>query len=230
VAAANRLGEKLALSYSHYHLAHAHALLLDYQASELHVRQSLAESRELGDRGHEALALSGLADLLGKQNRCGEALELVLDGLRMIKAASHWWVQGTLEENAGELYAMTGAYDQGLAHCERAFALYRESCNPSGAADTLAAIGCIYRKRGDPVRALSFYEWAISAYRELGELFGEAQSLDGLGETLLATADADAARTAWSAALRIVDDMSHPLADQVRAKIAALTLSARESA
>jgi tetratricopeptide (TPR) repeat protein len=230
VAAATRLGEEPALAHSHYHLAHAQAMLLDYQASELNVRQSLAEFRELDDRGQEAIVLNGLADLLQKRGRYTEALEMLLDGLRMIKAAGHWQAQAMLEKSAGQLYAMTGEYGQALAHCQRALALYRESDNPSGTAETLASIGFIYRKGGDLVQARSFYEWAIAAFRELGELFDEAQSLDGLGDTLLATGDADAARAAWIAAKKIVDEMSHPLAGQVRAKLAALTRSARESA
>jgi tetratricopeptide (TPR) repeat protein len=230
VAAATRLGEKLALAHSHYHLAHAHAMLLDYQASELYVRQSLAEFRELGDRGQEALVLNGLADLLGQQSRYKEALELLLDGLHMIRAVGHWWTQGALEKSAGRLYAMTGEYERGLAHCERALALYRQSCDPSGAAGTLASIGFIHRKRDDLIQARSFYEQAVAAFREMGEPFGEAQSLDGLGDTLLATGDTNAARAAWTAAEKIVDDMAHPLADQVRTKIVAVTLSVRESA
>ena len=230
VAAATRLGEKLALAHSHYHLAHAHAMLLDYEASELHVRQSLTEFRELGDQGQEAVVLNGLANLLAGQGQYEEALELLLDALRMISSLGHWWTQGMLEKSTGQLYAMMGDYGQALAHSERALRLYRESCNPGGAAETLDSIGSIYRKRGDLGRARSFYEQAVAAFREIGELFGEAQSLDGLGETLLATGDADAARAAWIAAKKIVDDMSHPLADQLRIKLGALTLSARESA
>jgi len=226
VAAATRLGEMLALAHSHYHLACAQALLLDYQASELHVRQSLAEFRELGDRGREAYALNGLAELLEQQSRYAEALELLLDGLRTIRAVGHWTTQGALERSAGRLYALTGEYDQALAHCERALALFRKSCNPGEAAETLAGIGFIHRERGDLVKARSFYEQAVAASRELGELFGEARSLDGLGDTLLAAGDADTARAAWIAALKIVDDMSHPLADQLQAKIAGLTVSA----
>ena len=223
VVAATRLGEKPALAHSHYRLAHAEAMLLDYQASELHARQSLAEFRELGDRAQEAIVLNGIADLIEQQGRYTEALEMVLDGLQMIKAAGHWQAQPILERSAGRLYALTGEYDHALTHCKQALALYRKSDNPGGTADTLAGIGLIYRKRGDLAQAQSFYERAVAAFRELGELFDEAHSLDELGDTLLAAGDADAARGAWIAAGKIVADMAHPLADQVRAKIAALT-------
>lgn len=230
VAAATRMDDKQALAHSHYHLAHAQAMLLDYQASELHALQSLAEFRQLGDKGQEALVLNGLADLLEQQSRYAEALELLLDGLRMVRAVGHWWTQGVLEEGAGRLYAMMGEYNEGLAHCERALALYRESCSPSGAAGTLASIGFIYLRRGDLIRARSFYEQAIAAFRELGELFGEAEALDGLGDTMLATGETDAARATWIAAKKIVDDISHPLADQVTTKLAALPLPGHKSA
>ena len=46
-----------------------------------------------------------------------------------------------------------------------------------GGAGTLNSIGFIYRKRGDLVQARSFYKQAVAAFREIGELFDEAQRL-----------------------------------------------------
>ena len=78
--------------------------------SERHVRRSLAELRELGDRGQEAVALNGLADLLEQQGRHAEALELLLDALQMSKAVGQCWTQEMLEQSTGLLYAMMAEY------------------------------------------------------------------------------------------------------------------------
>jgi len=50
----------------------------------------------------------------------------------------------------------------------------------------------------------------------------EAQALTGLGETLIALGDPVEARQAWLTAETILDRLSHPQADEVRAKLAAL--------
>jgi DNA-binding SARP family transcriptional activator/Tfp pilus assembly protein PilF len=222
VGAARRLDDLRAQAHSHYQLGYAQSHSGDNDAAEPNVRQALELFRELEDRGHEAMVLNGLASMLEEQDRYSEALAVALDGLRMVKAVGHWWLQGTLENTTGWLYAGLDQYDQALAHCQRALGLHRESGNQAGTASTLDSIGYIYRHRGDLVQAKAYYQQALAMYREIGDSFGEGIGLDGLGETLAAAGDSSAAREAWRQAEAILDRLSHPLVDEVRAKIAAL--------
>ena len=63
------------------------------------------------------------------------------------------------------------------------------------------------------------YQHALSILRDLGELFGQADTLTRLGDTRAAAADLPAAQDAWQQALDILQDLRHPSAAQVRAKL-----------
>jgi hypothetical protein len=59
-------------------------------------------------------------------------------------------------------------------------------------------------------------------FRDLGDRYGEADTLTHLAETHHATGNPQAACGAWQQALTILDDLDHPNAEQVRAKLAGL--------
>ncbi len=219
LAAAQRLGDTLALAHAHHLLGHAQLQMSDYQSAEPNFRRALDMFRELGDRANEAVVLNGLAGMLEKQERYEEALAVALDALRMLKAAGHWWTQATLENGVGWLYAHLGQYDNALTHCQRALSLHRESGHRGGAADTLDSLGYVYLHLGDLDQARAHYEQAIEAYREIGAPFGEGQSLAGVGDVLLRRGDPAAARSHYLQAAAILDALPHPLADVIHGKL-----------
>jgi DNA-binding SARP family transcriptional activator/tetratricopeptide (TPR) repeat protein len=222
LAAARRLGDAAALAHAHYLLGNAQGHLREYDAAGANMRRALELFRELGDRANEGMVLNGLASMLETQGRLTEALEVALDALRMLKAAGHWWTQANLENGVGWLYAHLGQCDLALEHCQQALILHRESGNRAGLADTLDSLGFAYLRLGDLAQARSHYEQAIDVYREISGAFGEGSSLAGLGDVLLALGHPTAARTRYRQATAILDSVSHPLADEVRAKLRAL--------
>jgi tetratricopeptide (TPR) repeat protein len=222
LAAANRLGDTLALAHAHHLLGHVQAQTDAYEDADPNFRRALDLFRELGDRANEAVVLNGLAGMLEKQERYDEALAVALDALRMLKAVGHWWTQATLENGVGWLYAHLGQYDRALTHCQRALSLHRDSGHRGGTADTLDSLGYVYLHLGDIAEAKTHYTKAIEAYREIGSPFGEGNSLSGLGDALLAEGDREGARAAWRESVAILDRLPHPLADEVRAKLSDL--------
>lgn len=54
----------------------------------------------------------------------------------------------------------------------------------------------------------------------LGERFWEADALDSLGDTHQAAGASDAAREAWQQALKILEQLDHHKAEQLRANLA----------
>lgn len=65
---------------THYQLAFALSSMGDNERAEPNVRQALELFRELGERGHEAMALNGLACIMAEQERHSEALKVGLRG------------------------------------------------------------------------------------------------------------------------------------------------------
>ena len=222
LAAAQRLGDTLALAHAYHLLAHVQSQVGDYEAADPNFRRALDLFRELGDRANEAVVLNGLAGMLEKQEHYPEALAVALDALRMLKAVGHWWTQATLENGVGWLYAHLGQYDRALTHCQRALSLHRDSGNRGGTADTLDSLGYVYLHLSDIAAAKAHYTKAIEAYREIGAPFGEGNSLAGLGDALLTEGDLVAAEAAWHESVAILDRLPHPLADEVRARLDAL--------
>jgi DNA-binding SARP family transcriptional activator len=222
LAAAERLADKRALAHTHYELAHAQALLSDFDAADPNMREALELFRELGDRAGEAVVLHGLSIMLEGQGRYGEALTHVLDALRMVKAIGHWWTQAALENAAGWHYAHLDQYPQALTHCQRALGLHRESGFRGGVADTLDSLGYIYFRLGELEQARGYYDQALEAFRDIGDPFGESLSLIGFGDILAAADDHAGAQDAWQAAEVILAQLSRPEVEEVRAKLAAL--------
>jgi DNA-binding SARP family transcriptional activator len=222
LAAAGRLADKYALAHTHFHLARSEALLNHVEAADPHAREALELFREIGDRPGEAVVLHGFSSLAERQGRYGEALNYELDALRIIRAAGHWWTQASLENAAGWLYGHLGQYQQALAHCERALGLHRESGFRGGVADTLDSLGYIYHRMGDLAQARIYYDQSLEAYRDIGDPLGEAMALTGLGEMLAAGDDIAGARDTWLAAAALMDQLSRPEADEIRARLAEL--------
>jgi DNA-binding SARP family transcriptional activator/Flp pilus assembly protein TadD len=229
VAAATRLGDILAQAHSHYYLGWAQSSTGDNAKAEPNVRQSLALFRQLGDRGHEARALNGLAIMFTEQGRFAEALAVAQDGLRMVKAVGYWWVQATLETTVGWLYAELGQYDSALSHCQRGLGLQRESGNRAGVGDALATMGEIYSRHGDHAEAKTYFQQAIDVFRETGSTLDEARTLTNLGQALAEEGDQAGAKSSWLTAQDIFERLAHPNADAVKARLAGLETDERPS-
>lgn len=223
LAAAERLADKWAMAQLNRDLAHAHALIADYDTARLHACRSLELFRELQDRESEAVVLITLAYALYLEGRYAEGLGHALDAQRMLEEGWHWWTRATLENLTGLLYAQVGKYQEALAHCQRALSQHREAGYRGGLADSLSGLGLIHQRLGDFAQARSCYEQALEVSRDSGHLFGEGSLLIGLGDTLAASGEAAGAREAWLRAEQILGQMSHPLADEARARLATLS-------
>lgn len=67
--------------------------------------------------------------------------------------------------------------------------------------------------------ATDCYLRSIALWRELGYRCYVAETLTRLGENHRYTGDHEAAHSAWREALTILDELNHPMTDQVRTSI-----------
>ena len=65
-------------------------------------------------------------------------------------------------------------------------------------------------------------------FKEVGNFYHQSVTFTNLGDTYLATGEAEAAARAWRQALNILTALNHPRADQVRAKLSELRASHHE--
>jgi hypothetical protein len=59
----------------------------------------------------------------------------------------------------------------------------------------------------------------VEVLDELGYRYEMAQTLNRAGDTFLNAGDSDAARDSWQRGAEVLDELHHPEAEQVRAKL-----------
>src|SRR5262249_13761565 len=104
---------------------------------------------------------------------------------------------------------------------QRAVTLHREVGNPQGEAEAWDSLGYAHHHLGRHESAVACYRGALDLFHAVGDRCSEALALSSLGDTLDAAGDAGAARDAWRRALHPLDQLGHPDAEAIRARLAA---------
>ncbi|MFC0527749.1 ATP-binding protein [Phytohabitans kaempferiae] len=219
LAAAERLDDRGAEAGAHQALAAAHGRLGDDATAYPHYERALERYAQLGDHLGEAHVHRGLGGLCHRQGRYDEAFEHNQRALNRYEKLEHRNGQAMTLNNAGWLHAQRGAYDQALADCQRAVALLRETGDRHAEAATWDSLGYIHGHLHQPERAAACYARAIDLYRTLGDRYNEADTLRNLATLHESTGDADAATAAWRAALRLLEELDHPEAAEIRERL-----------
>jgi tetratricopeptide (TPR) repeat protein len=92
-----------------------------------------------------------------------------------------------------------------------------------GQARTWDSLGNAHHHLGHHTEASVCYDRSLDLFRALGDRYNEATTLTRLGETHRVAGALDAARGAWRHALDILDELGHPDAEPVGAKLRRLT-------
>ena len=184
--------------------------------------QSLRVFETLGGHLESRAAIhSGLAWLSERGHRPAEALRHLQQAHDLRQAAGNRLLQAMALNDLGYGYALVGNHKQAIDCCERALAGIREFDEPSTEAAIWHSLGFIRRQLGDHGQAIACYERSLKLARSLCDRFNEADTLGSLGDTHASAGDAEAALLAWTQALRIFEEIGHPDAELVRAKLGA---------
>ncbi|MFL6160608.1 MAG: AfsR/SARP family transcriptional regulator [Jatrophihabitantaceae bacterium] len=219
LAAAVRIGDIGAQAVSHSSLADVCIRLGDYSDAQHHLLRCLQLYRLVGDRAGQAEVERSVTRLLGRQGKYGEALPHA-------RQASDLFSE--LGQRAGEARAMNsmgwfnielGRLAEGLRLCQQALNLQRLINDRFGQADTLDSLGRAHHLLGEFEQAATCYQQATELYREFGDRYHEASARAALGDSYQAGGFPDQARECWLTALRTLDELGHPSAQLVRAKL-----------
>jgi tetratricopeptide (TPR) repeat protein len=123
----------------------------------------------------------------------------------------------------GWFHAQLGDHRQALVHCEQALALSQKLDDRLAQAGTWDSLGYAHRHLGDHQQAISCYQHAVDLYRDLADAYNEAITLADLGDAHQDAGQPEAARRTWREALRMLTELDHPDADDVRARLGAAT-------
>jgi tetratricopeptide (TPR) repeat protein len=221
LAAAIRLGDKTAEAMARRGTAAACLKVGDHDEARIHLAECLGLCRQLGDRAGEAGVQEDLCWQAQQQGRYADALGHAEQALELFRELAHRAGQASALNSIGWCHAQLGNPLQARTFCRQALSLYRELGNRYCEAHIWDSLGYAELRLGHLGDAADCYQHALGLVREAGDRFAEAETLTHLADVRQAAGHQEEARDAWRQALAILDDLHHPDAEQVRAKLAA---------
>ncbi|MGP7999651.1 MAG: BTAD domain-containing putative transcriptional regulator [Streptosporangiaceae bacterium] len=222
LAAAQRLGDLPAQAGAHQRYGYASARIGSYRAADTHLGHALDIHTKLGDPASQAYVHNALAITEQLQGRHDEALGHAEQALALYTAIGDRSGRALALNSVGYFHALGGDSQQALSYCEQALELSRELGHQEGVASVLDSLGYAHQQGGDYAQATAYFQQAADLYREIGGRWGLSETLHHLGDAQHAAGAVAAARAAWQEALAILDDLGHPDAAQLHAKLQAL--------
>jgi tetratricopeptide (TPR) repeat protein len=226
IAAARRAGDRLGEALGLRNLALADVRLGSLAAAERHFGAALALLEQVGDLTTQAHTLMALAFVADQQGHPGEAAAFSERALAGYRAAGNRIGEArALGDLAWHLIGR-GEHRRAVGLCRQALEIQHELRDLEGAATAWDSLGYANLRAGEAAEAVRCYRRAAEQRDRLGDRFGVAETLGRLGDAHVALGDPTAARASWLEAVRILDELGHPDAAGVRAKLDGLTPAA----
>jgi tetratricopeptide (TPR) repeat protein len=219
LAAAGRAGDQAAQASTHRLLSHACLLLGRPTSAFAHLEQSIVLWRDLGDPVGQATAHHGFSLACQQQGDHTRAITHAQQALGLYRAAGHHTGEANALNTLGANYLRLDDHQRALDHCRQALDLFCTLGDKVGQASTLESLGDTSHHLGHPHQAVAHYQRAVALRRELGDRHLEAVALTRLGDIHHGNGNAAAADEAWHRALAILDELAHPDAAKIRARL-----------
>ncbi len=219
LAAATGLGDTPAQTMARRRLAHACMQLGDYDQARAHLTGCLDLYQRLGDRSGQARTHQSLGVLDTRQGQHADALVHDQQALELVRTAGNRAALAAALSNVGHSYAHVGNYEQARAFCRQSLDLHRQLDYSPAEANAWDSLGYAEHKLGNLTEAVGCYTRALAIFRDLGDRYSQADILIHLGDVREAARDMPGAQDAWQQALNILEDLHHPDAAKVRAKL-----------
>jgi tetratricopeptide (TPR) repeat protein/transcriptional regulator with XRE-family HTH domain len=220
LAAATRLADTAAQALSSRLLALACAELGDHDQARRYYASSLGLYQQLGDSLGEAKVQHNLGVLAEQQGRCTDALRHAEQALRLFQIIGDRPSEAVALNSVGWYHGILGDYQRARAFCRQALTVCAEAGDRSLEGYVWDSLGYAEHHLGNRAEAAACYQRALSIKREAGDRFSEADTLAHLGDAHQAAGELAQARKVWQQALAILQDLQHPDAGQIRAKLA----------
>ena len=224
LVAAARVGDRDGEARAHRNRAMACLRLERYGEAEEHLRQSLEIYTELGDAIGCARAHLNLGILAERQGRYQSALRHAEQAFDLFEAAGNLGGKANALNNIGWYHGQLGDFQSALDYCQRALVLQQQVGNRYWQAHTWDSLGYAHFRLGRQPEAIRCYEQALALWREAAERYYEATTLTHLGDSHREAGQPELARDAWRRALEILERLGHLDAEQVRARLGAVSI------
>jgi tetratricopeptide (TPR) repeat protein len=219
VAAAQRAGEPHGQASSLRELGRTYIRLGRYPDARASLHRALDLDESLDDLIGQARSHNNLGIVAYAQGAHPQALEHGKAAYALFHAAGHRAGQAEALNAIGWMQTQLGQHTEALRSCALALELHRAVGSRHGEADTWDSLGVAHHNLGEHQRAVACYHHALDLYQKLGARHPQADTLIRLGDTYQDAGDFYAAHHCWRQALPILDDLHHPDADLLRARL-----------
>jgi tetratricopeptide (TPR) repeat protein len=220
LAAATRLGDAAAQAVCSRLLGVACIDLGDHDGARAHLASSLALYQRLSNQLGQGKVHQNLGFAAEREGRSTDALAHAEQALRLYRTIGDEANEAAALNGVGWCYGLLGDYQQAQAFCRQALVLSAKTGHRWVEAAAWDSLGVAEHHLGNLAEAAACFQRALSLYPECGERVFEVETLTRLGDTRHAADDLAQAREAWQQALAIGEDLQHPFADKIRAKLA----------
>jgi tetratricopeptide (TPR) repeat protein len=220
--AARRQADRGKEAAAHRVVGRSYAQLDRYDEAHHHHRLALDLFRALGDNEGLTGVYSGAAAIHERQGQLREAMSSALQALEFARKCDRRdavaYVLGQIGTYAGRL----GDHKRAIRYCREARRIHFDIGNRIGEASMWHSLGIAHHQLAEYRTAEDCFQESLRLVREVGDRFHTAMVLADLGDTRQADGGRDGARGAWQQALEIFDELGHPDAERVRAKLGEL--------
>ncbi|MGH8791665.1 MAG: ATP-binding protein, partial [Stackebrandtia sp.] len=222
--AAQRLGDRLRAAHLRRNLGRAYTQLGDADAALESFQQALQEFADIRDSEGRADAHRGIAWLFTRQNRLPEALTHSRRALSLYREAGNRRREALALNAVGWRLTLLDEHREAISYCRQALTLFHEFADaggPSGfgEAETWDSLGHAHHKLGEIDEAVACFRRSLDILAPTGDRQFSAEVFDRLGQAHESAGDKTAAVAAWRRALKLLDELEHPDAESVRARI-----------
>ena len=183
----------------------------DYAAARARHEESLAISRQLGDRKGIGVSLGNLGMVAADEGDFVSARALHEESLAIARELGNRNGIVASIGNLGNAAFEQGDFAAAQARFEQILAISRELGDRQAAAMTLHRLGMIESARGDPPAARALYNESLIILRELGDRGRIAYSLQELATVIAALGSPLRAARIWGAEERLREEIGSPL-------------------
>ena len=210
-------------------LGAAYVALGDARRSIEYHQRALQIAREIGNRHGEGAYLSNLGNAYAALADTRRAIDCFQQALTIARQIGDRRNEGACLGNLGAVYYGVGDARRTIGYCQQAFQIARAIGDRRAEGNHLGNLGLAYAQLGDAHRANDYYRQGLQIAREIGDRRGEGNRLANMGLLAWQQGDPARARALWEQALHIAEAIEDPNAEHVRALLAELEESSKDT-
>ncbi|MFX1250889.1 MAG: tetratricopeptide repeat protein [Promethearchaeota archaeon] len=171
------------------------------------LHQSLAISKELGNKREIALGLINISKVYWNNGELDQTLECLQQALALLEELDYRPNIARSLCNIGIIYQNKGDLERSMEYQQRALKIFEKIGDKRGIAVSLGEIGTVYADKGEFERALEYHQQCLTLFEEIGNKRMIGSSLLSLGNDYMQIGELEQALEYLEPSLTILEEV-----------------------